>query len=630
MAERRFGNISLNGKSYRIDLASYRARDIVDFAPKAQVPGGSIIYNELGLYQPLLMTDWSQGFGFQWHTTDAGYLRTEGLVDTRQKGLAMLMTEETQSETHASAKSGFLSAKISGIPTLFSWHATGVRRYDDTGGWIDISPVVSTKVNYLWFNGKYFFAAVDNDRIYYASNPLATSDWAVTGIDSDAIDYKWLAHHDGFVYAGKDADGSGLHGNEVYYDDSITLADLHGEAAGDPTMIPVGVDGWQTLGAFSFQGDIYVPRPDGLYRINKDKSGATNVLDFSDVASTDNFASWAIFNAALHFPIRDTIYRWNGVSLAPITPPRLTDTFPYTTYGSFSNFKVIGAFLVVTARASSSAGDLDVLCFDGAAWHRLYTLVAGAATATALAAFYDSLTDRLWTQDYNGSTYVTSYVPFNSRSPFPYADFPTTGQNSLISSRIDAGFRLVPKSTPSILVEASNCDANHYLKIFYSIDGGSWKPWGGVDGESNVVQEDGVIELKNPLGTDPSTIEYYHLNIRVDFVTTIAAQTPVLEGLMLRLIMRPEVLYGYAMQIVASRDSESGLAQDVRPIHDILRDLRLARSSNAPIQFKDPFGTMVFGYISSITEQAVEEEASELEGGRIIEHRVVLNFVEVG
>jgi len=47
-----FGDISLNGVNYRIEIGTYRVRDIVDFAPRASAPGGSIIHSELGLYQP--------------------------------------------------------------------------------------------------------------------------------------------------------------------------------------------------------------------------------------------------------------------------------------------------------------------------------------------------------------------------------------------------------------------------------------------------------------------------------------------------------------------------------------------------------------------------------------------------
>src|SRR3972149_2039846 len=86
------GDIVLNGNEYQIDMGSYRVRDIVDFAPRASEPGGSIIHSELGLLQPYLQTDFRHGFGFQWHEDAQGYARTDGIVDTRHGGIAMLMT----------------------------------------------------------------------------------------------------------------------------------------------------------------------------------------------------------------------------------------------------------------------------------------------------------------------------------------------------------------------------------------------------------------------------------------------------------------------------------------------------------------------------------------------------------
>ena len=71
------GDIRLNGVEYAIDLTSYRVRDIVDFAPRAATPGGSIVHSELGLYQPYLKTDWRHGLGFMWETDALGYLQTD-------------------------------------------------------------------------------------------------------------------------------------------------------------------------------------------------------------------------------------------------------------------------------------------------------------------------------------------------------------------------------------------------------------------------------------------------------------------------------------------------------------------------------------------------------------------------
>ena len=74
------GDVSINGISYRVDLNSYKEKDLADFAPRASVTGGSSVMAELLLYQPLNMTDWRHGYGFMWHTDAMGYLKTVGML----------------------------------------------------------------------------------------------------------------------------------------------------------------------------------------------------------------------------------------------------------------------------------------------------------------------------------------------------------------------------------------------------------------------------------------------------------------------------------------------------------------------------------------------------------------------
>src|SRR3990170_7558061 len=103
-------DIVLNGNEYQIDMGSYRVRDIVDFAPRASEPGGSIIHSELGLLQPYLQTSFRHGFGFQWHEDAQGYARTYGSVDTRHSGVAMMFTASI-SDSDAMAAEGYITVQ---------------------------------------------------------------------------------------------------------------------------------------------------------------------------------------------------------------------------------------------------------------------------------------------------------------------------------------------------------------------------------------------------------------------------------------------------------------------------------------------------------------------------------------
>ena len=115
------GWVKIHGKSYVIDITSYKTQDLVDFSPRGTVAGRSIIQSELGLYQVMLHSDWRHGFGFQFYEDALGYLQTDGQVDTRHPNIAMLMTQPTSTDTVAATKEGF--TVFDG--RVYSWGSTG-------------------------------------------------------------------------------------------------------------------------------------------------------------------------------------------------------------------------------------------------------------------------------------------------------------------------------------------------------------------------------------------------------------------------------------------------------------------------------------------------------------------------
>src|ERR1700690_1103323 len=119
------GHVYLNGKYYRVDLTSYRGRDVVDFAPRASVPSGSVIMSDMSLYQPLYQTDWKHGFGFLWYSDGAGYMNSAGNIDTRNQGIAMLSTQKVLSDTDNNKKT--CGAVFNN--TLYTGGTNGLRQY---------------------------------------------------------------------------------------------------------------------------------------------------------------------------------------------------------------------------------------------------------------------------------------------------------------------------------------------------------------------------------------------------------------------------------------------------------------------------------------------------------------------
>ena len=430
--------------------------------------------------------------------------------------------------------------------------------------------------------------------------------WADTGIDENSKDYHWAVVHNGFVYLGvRDT-------NRVHYSSSTTLADLEGSTA-DTSHILVGGTSYPTINAISFLGSLYIAKPDGLWLLGEDKI-AKRVLDFGAEASDQNFKSLVIHNGYLVFTIRDVVYQWNGNRLNRITPQRITDVWPYTSYGGFANFVTVGDYMYCTGRTNETPYT------DGVGWHKLSDLITdGTGLITML--FYDVANNYLWIHKTSDSAETTMYIPFQSRSNFPYADFPTTGTHSLYLSEMDMGFSRVIKSMPSLLLEAYNVDTTRYLVLSYSLDESEdWVEWGRA-----IVP--GISEFRLPGGLH--TQEFYRVRIRIDFVTATAAQSPILEGVTLRFLMRPEMALGWNFNVILAGHFVWGENEDERTAYKLMSDLRIARDSKAPIDFTDIDGGEYKAYVSAFARSAQERNVDEMEDGVYsIESILNINIVE--
>ena len=714
MAESDLGDINLDGKDYRIVLASYRINDIVDFAPRATTPGGSILMSQLGLYQPLYQTDWRHGFGHYWYDDASGYMRTDGNIDTRQGGLAMLFTnwqQVTQSGANnlAGTQGGFLTWN----GNLFAWGDNGVWVYtgsvynsgftqietgtvqmamatgpflywcrsgariqkyngainNNTGNTLTIShaspAVCSCTAHGLTADDPVRFfttgslpAPLTPNTVYYViSAGLTANAFEVSATRGGAAintttggsgtqtfvaatkagssgsatpaDFQWGIMSGGYFFLG-DANSSRIH----YDNDDNGLTGLEGGAT-DAALIYLGAGGYPTLGGANYFGHLYVFRVDGIYLLDTTALVASKVLDFADQASSTNFRSWAVHEGFLVFPIRDRLFQWNGIRLADITPPQVTDIYPYVMYGRYDNFVVLGQFLYCTARDSALPYNEDLLCFDGVGWTKLARLVSSGTTAYVSAMGYDVVNNRLWVQIADPSGTPQCYAfQFNSLSEFPYPNFPTSGTHSLISSRLDLGFRRVTKSTPRLDIRAINCSSGVYLKVYYALDGGAWTAWGNNDGVTNVLKSSGNITLKDPLGdgTGHSSIEYKYLMLRFDFVTNDATNTPVMEEFTVTFIMRPDVAFGYAMQILAGQNQNFGGFIEPKSGAQIEADLKTSRNSKPTVTFIDLLGASHQVYISSLQGTTVERhlrQRAEDTGQPDIEEAISINLVEL-
>lgn len=447
-------------------------------------------------------------------------------------------------------------------------------------------------------------------RPYFTYKYSFDEDWEDAGTNENSKDYHWMEIFNGYVYAGV------RNTNRVHYSSSDTLADIEG-GIDDPGLIKIGAGSYPTLGAIGFLGSLYIARPDGLWQLGEDKI-ARRTLDFSSEVSDLNFNSMCVHNGYLIFPVRDVIYQWNGSRLTRITPEKISNTWPYITYGKFSNFCAIGDFLYCTGRTNEATYTESLLCYDGVGWHKLCDLITNGIDSTTLV-FFDTSNNYLWVH-ISGESQTTYYIPLQGLSSFPYPNFPTSGTHSLYSCIHDMGFARITKSSPSLLVEAENVTTTTYLTVYYSTDGKEWVKWGRI-------VNDGVTELTMPGGL--RTQEYKTIQIRTDFTTSIATESPILLGLTLRFLMRPEVSYGWNFNIMAADHFVYGEREDVRTADIIIQDIKEARDSKSPVKFVDLAEREFDVYISAYSETAQERnDGEENRGVPSIESVVNVNVVE--
>ncbi len=442
-----------------------------------------------------------------------------------------------------------------------------------------------------------------------------SGEWTNTGVDADAKDFSWFVIHNGKIYAGE------RQSNRVHYSSSATLADLEGDAD-DPDKIIVGVGDRPTVGAANFASFLYIAREDGLWTLGDDNI-ARNVLDYSSSPDPKNFKSMAVHNGYLCFPIGNSLFQWNGSRLTDITPRRINTEFPFITYGDFNNLVSVGNFLYCTAKTNETYWTESILCFDGVGWHKLLDPVVDTSMVSTPSRItmmeYDANWNVLW-YHVQGATNTTYYIRFQDNSNYPYAYYPTTGTHAWISSKWDMGFRRVIKSTPSMLVEASGLSITDYLLVYYALDSDDWVLWGKVI-------KNGFTELTMPGGLH--TQEYRHIQIKVEFVTTEATKSPILEGITLRFLMRPEVAWGWNINLPVADNLIYGGFENNKTAHELWEELKLARDSKAPIRFIDIDGAEYYAYITAMTSQALERNVDTEEGlVPSIETIVNLNIVE--
>lgn len=493
---------------------------------------------------------------------------------------------------------------------------------------LPLKPIAEVEVITCMENGEYVFVAPSGQRLMKSADGLI--DFTPSGANNAANDYTWLEIHGGYIYAGKTSEA------EVYFDSNSDLSVLYGDPADDADELVAGPGTVGTTDGISFLEKLAISRDDGLWTMDTDDATTTNwiskrTLNFKNLSSSVNFRSMVTWGGSLYFSIQDKIlYEWNGAKLQNITPGAITDAWEYVNYHRFDNFTPFGDWLLMTARTSETSYSEALLAWDGVGFHKLLDIFTTETDAACTMVAVDTQNNYIWYHindpDASGANAAsavngTYFVQYQTDSDLPHANFPTSGTNQLTTSRIHAGFRRVDKSMPALWIETDNLTSTRTIEVQYAIDDETtFRSW-------DTLTTNGEHVLKLP--QNKNTEEFRYIRLRFILVTGATAQTPVLEGFAMMVMMRPDFIMGYTFDVIGGNAQTSGMHEDDRTAYSIMHDLREARATKYPIELQTPFGDKVWGYLTSITENAVEYEPDDMEGGAVNILQIIrCNFVE--
>lgn len=625
-----------------IDPTSWREVDMVDFAPRAVA--GTPAFSRQGIYLDIGQQDFKHGFG-QWRFREPqSYAYSGHLIDTRH---------------------GYISLYSAPHSPLYSGAGWTVRKmlvHNDRHVFITSSGIgiirpsngefayYSTYFRDMISNGTYLFVSysgqlriADVNRVSSSTNNTLTVDDAAWGTDvfaggtvkildgtgygeSHAVSSNtgttltiadtWTANPDTSSYFIV-IDTCGNVGNPPNnFWDLITFggyywgyeygtnylhfwaesdgSDAEGDGTTDAAVVQVGPPGVPIIGMQVYNNQLWVFREDGAWTVSEDNL-AYHALPFATEVSNLNFATSVIFNGFLVFPIRNTLYKYTS-GLANITPPVWDEYPPYKKFGNFKGLTVRGSFMYVMAQSNEAntnetyegtTGFVSILATDGVGWHKL--LSTTDTTPSDYNMWLDPVYDRIyyWTLD-SGGTGQLRYIQLQTLSDLPYSVYSTSEISNWYSSYFDLGMERVPKSWASLTLSGDFPTGTSVYAYFRTDDTTSWTYIGIFDSD--------MEEIDLPSGTEGKKIQF-----KLRLKTTTATNSPWIKHIIMKVMIRPEVLYGVHCDIIVATDV---LDQNRHKIGltgpQVRTALKSARDSVSPITLEDIQGVSGSCYLASL------------------------------
>jgi hypothetical protein len=645
-----------------VDPNSYSETDIVDFAPRAV--SGTPAFSELGLYLDVAQEAFSHGFG-QWRFAQpANYSFTGDNVDTRHKGITLMTEEETLFNVGSSWR---VTKLIDQGGTVVMADSVGLSVVRPSNNAYASFTNLGGAIRDLMSNGKYFFMSRSGRmKLGFVGTVSARAGDVVTVSGADFEDtnlwvgngFLWVYDGTGFnqtpvisasnntqvtvagwdltggqvppesgskiilmTDTGKDSNppnnfdkmatyggffwGAESNKNFLHFWSETTGTDAEGSGITDANVVQVGPKGRSIVNLYPHNNQLWAFRQDGAWTIGEDGL-AYHTLDFADQTSSLNFTFVTVWNGFLIFPVRNTLYKYRA-GLQDITPPVWSEDPPYKRFGGFKGGVVRGNFLYVLGQSNvSNATDepatetgafVSLMATDGVGWHKLLDVKTVSPNHFNL--WLDADSDYLYWQARAGTTGTLYRIPFQALSDLPVDSYPITGDHNWYSSYFDFGMRRIPKSFSSLTLHGRYPTGTTVVAQFRLDTTTAWTTLGTFTTDFQ--------EIAFPAATKGKRVQ-----VRLNLKTTIPTATPYIKAIIIKLMMRPDVLYGVSTDVLISDNlsDQNRLMLGLTAVQ-IRAALKSARASVSPITLRDIYGNSAEAYLASLRFVVVEYEDAD-------------------
>ena len=610
--------LTIAGTNYGFDLAKdifnggYLEMDISQWSPR--VAAGGLDRSQLRLWSTVSQSSWHHGFGFPQMSDEAGFSHsdqgpgTQGShVDTRWDGYAQIFTEmQDPGGTHPTVTAANMAASDSYIHAALN-SSGGHVRYTNAA-WdqdTDMGVGSAQTANDVLVVGDRVFVSIDTNRLQVSIDEGAA--WANAGnATNPPNNIGAMAVGGGRMWGVEDGR------NELHYSSAVDGSDWEGSGDANEIIVGPGVEAVSDI--LWWNGKLYCGRPDDLYMVDQNDVAHGVGLGFS--YNTDNFREMiAGPDGYLWFLNRNKIFRWAGSRLLiDMTPPAISVAPPYAKYGDFTGLFTHDGKVYVSGRityGTMSNETKQLLCWTGGGWHALADLTGEGSGSTVTAMLASNRISRIVVSATDaGSTVDWHEFDINPNDELPFAQFQTSGNCYLYSSRIALGLLEIIKNIRRLRGRGYNVDSGTTIVIQYQgNDDGSWRTLA-------TINSTGITTSANLTADN----EYNWVQMRFNFTTDTAGDTPIIDWYAIDMIARPTTVYGYQIAIevgdfLETRGGTLGMETTGR---DIRLNLRAARDDATPITLITPWSESVTVWVTAYRMINLERNPGEAPRGVII------------